>query len=74
MAAWITHFVVGVTGVIAVSQARSFGWPKEGANLDFVVQVHASILIAVGIGLLAASIHIFWSHNRMAALEASINE
>ena len=72
--AWTTQFVVAVTGVIIFSQAVSFGRPKEGKNLDFVVQVHACILIAAGIGLLAASIYIFWSHKRMTALETSLSK
>ena len=66
------YFFVSTAGAIAVSQAISFGWYSEGAGMGSVLKVHSEILIAAGLGLLAAGYFIRQSSSRIAALEAQL--
>jgi hypothetical protein len=66
------QFFVALAGVIAVSQAISFGWYSEGARMGSVLRVHSEILFAAGLGLLAAGYFIRQSSSRISALEEQL--
>jgi uncharacterized membrane protein YhiD involved in acid resistance len=66
------HFFVGLAGVIAISEAISFGWYSEGAIVSSVLRNHALILFTAGVGFLAAGYFMRQSSARISALEQQV--
>ena len=64
--------LVGIAGVSVISNAISFGWYAEGERTGLVLKDHAIILIAAGIGLLAAGYFIRQYASRISALEEQL--
>lgn len=68
----LPHFFVTLAGVIAFSQAISFGWYSDGSAVGSVLRNHAMILSVAGIGLVAAGYFMRQLSARISALEEQL--
>lgn len=68
----MSQLLVGAAGGVAVSLGASFGWYSEAKTAGSVLSVHSVILVAAGLGLLAAGLFIRRAALRLVELEKQL--
>ena len=68
------QFFVGAAGATVVCLGASYGWYSEAKAAGSVLSVHSVILIAAGVGLLAAGLFVRRTALRLVELEKQLTQ